>query len=729
MTNLSQINQEVINKLKLGYDQLSPTRKLFFPSGVKNFLEQHTPHYFAVTNQISADELHLFFQALTDSHVAGFSFSCLRLAYDSPLYKALSILKGKQLLTNVYSDLIAGNNNPLQLTKSLVILHDAHLLPVVEISQFAQQLKHTYAPDKVASVLVLLKALELLTLDRALAVIRCHDLDNLLVLIPFLQELKLLSGHRAASNLDQILHSRYLNGLVSALQKMQNKGLLQGDRAQDNFEKALFKYPKGDRQGPCTDRYEFAELTRIIQELANHIEVFDQAGLLSGEQAQNNFDMMTSVKKSNDLIAILRLMNKAGLITPETNQAILDHLLEQSNLGAVYTCIYRMQYNGWLRADTWQLPCIRSLQDIAFDADTAHYLYDIPNHLFTLDHFLAIRALCEQHRADHATGRRHLILYIRREILGIVPGAETTPHVAADINTAQSTHVESVHISVAESARTLKQLYGARANTEKTVHLIHEEIHYWLQKQPDDSAAQSPLTAAKKALQVLRKSSFIEPLSGVSLQELLALTWIAIHDDSKRTGTLDDAQKLFIEGLYECQRGYNLSEEGVDNGKSDLPICHRGSFNKAMEKIRGVHPDVNVIYITPKTINDKFYATVREEAYRYLRTQKICLGEQEFSSLLTDVLQGGVGLIWSQINTIVSERMMDEFGSTLSSGETESRLFRGLLDSAQYITIMPDKVDDSPAPASSSSSAGFFAEEPVRVEPLVEDVKGLSRSF
>jgi hypothetical protein len=43
------------------------------------------------------------------------------------------------------------------------------------------------------------------------------------------------------------------------------------------------------------------------------------------------------------------------------------------------------------------------------------------------------------------------------------------------------------------------------------------------------------------------------------------LAFTAIHDETKRQGTLEDALALFVEGLYEIQRGDNLNEDGIDN--------------------------------------------------------------------------------------------------------------------------------------------------------------------
>ncbi len=111
---------------------------------------------------------------------------------------------------------------------------------------------------------------------------------------------------------------------------------------------------------------------------------------------------------------------------------------------------------------------------------------------------------------------------------------------------------------------------------------------------------------------------YTDPTSGVNTRELLALSWLAVNDDGVRTGSFDDAKNQFIEGLYEIQRGYNLSEAGVDLHGSDVFICSGGTFNKLLEKLSGVHPDVTIEFITPELAALKLPIIVKEEVVSYL---------------------------------------------------------------------------------------------------------------
>ena len=47
-------------------------------------------------------------------------------------------------------------------------------------------------------------------------------------------------------------------------------------------------------------------------------------------------------------------------------------------------------------------------------------------------------------------------------------------------------------------------------------------------------------------------------------------------------------QRLLGGIVYETQRGYNLSEEGIDDEQlEDLPICPAGAMNKLIERFSG----------------------------------------------------------------------------------------------------------------------------------------------
>lgn len=184
--------------------------------------------------------------------------------------------------------------------------------------------------------------------------------------------------------------------------------------------------------------------------------------------------------------------------------------------------------------------------------------------------------------------------------------------------------------------------------------------------------------------------TFTDAGSDISLRELLALTFLAIHDDEERIGTVEYAKTQFVEGLCEIQRGYNLSEAGVDQGGEDQFICSAGSFNKLIEKLQGIHPDCQIRFITTKTASFKLPIVVREEAMRYMKSlanPNTVEELQAFTRLISQVKEDGVEVVWDQIKGKVADRMFDEFGSLYR--DREDRSFTGLIESGEYVEL-PD---------------------------------------
>ncbi len=232
------------------------------------------------------------------------------------------------------------------------------------------------------------------------------------------------------------------------------------------------------------------------------------------------------------------------------------------------------------------------------------------------------------------------------------------------INGAQNTHTASVHQSVSESASRLLNLYESGINGAGLEKTIEKEQNY-INSLSDDSPKNR---AAKRGFSRIVAIDYIftDLLSEVSIRQLLALTFLAIHDDEKRVGSLEDAKMQFVEALYEIQRGYNLSETGIDDQKDkDEYICSAGTFNKLIEKLQGIHPDCRILYITIATASLKLPIVVREESMRYLATfVKSHMAEKllTFNCLMVQIKKEGVEVIWEHIKNNVSTCMFDEFG-------------------------------------------------------------------
>lgn len=172
------------------------------------------------------------------------------------------------------------------------------------------------------------------------------------------------------------------------------------------------------------------------------------------------------------------------------------------------------------------------------------------------------------------------------------------------------------------------------------------------------------------------------------LHNKIALSWLAIHDDSQRIGTLEDAQKQFCAGLYEIQREYNLSETGVDLGGDDLSACSGGTFNKLMEKLVNIHPDVDIKFITLETAVCKMKIVIKESVEQYLskRANTLTLNDfLNFTSQLKQLEQDGIEIIWDDIQDNVATRIFEEFHSLFDN--KESARFTDFINVGQYLEI------------------------------------------
>ncbi|MES2142621.1 MAG: hypothetical protein V4471_07075 [Pseudomonadota bacterium] len=258
----------------------------------------------------------------------------------------------------------------------------------------------------------------------------------------------------------------------------------------------------------------------------------------------------------------------------------------------------------------------------------------------------------------------------------------------AVINDNQSTHRASVHQSVSESATRLANRYPSIISDKTRLKEIIEWIEGYVNNLPDNFERNKAKAAKNCIVRITNSYTFIEPISKVSIQELLALFWSAIHDDANRVGSLEDAKKQLIDGLYEIQRGDNLSDTGVDLGGFDRPICPAGTFNKLIEKLQGIHPDCEIQFITNEIFSLKLRIVTCEEAMRYLEASANPNTAEElsiFTRLMAQIQKEGVGVIWDHIQANITNRMTDEFGSFYE----DKSFFMALIEAGQYANL-PD---------------------------------------
>jgi hypothetical protein len=510
--------------------------------------------------------------------------------------------------------------------------------------------------------------------------------------------------------LEAFLESQLLSGAY----ELNCVGLLTGDSAQANFNAVA------GHQNPRLLVVALAMLNRV--------------GLLTGDLAQANRDAVARHQEPFLVAEVLGVLNRAGLLTGAAAQPNFNAFERQRDPRAVASTLGFLSYAGLLTGDAAQanFNTLILYSDILFHNVTPGLWSRIPSHLFTPARFTALMEICREHTDNPAAGRALVIAYINREILGInEPAAAEIPR----INAGQSTHTASVHQTVSESATRLMLSYGSEISDDNLDEKI-KELSTWLNAQPDLSLK---VRKAKSCLQRLTAPdySFTDPSSQVSMKQLLALFWLAIHDDTRLIGTLDDAKLRLIEGLYEIQREYNFSENGEDNGAGrDIPCCAAGAFNKMIEKGQGVHPDMVINFISIAGFSLKLPLVVREEAMAYLKSRASSNLGLLLKAIEAEDNANSVGPIWAEIQDLVATRMFEEFGSLFGHDRTRPGFWTAI-GAGEYCDLNPGNLSelsqligkvsrDGGAVTAGAAPDGFFAATP-SPKDMIDDVDDTHR--
>ena len=402
--------------------------------------------------------------------------------------------------------------------------------------------------------------------------------------------------------------------------------------------------------------------------LADALSELKKAHLLT----QENFNAVKEHNSPTSLVNALFALREAHLLTQEYFKVIKEH----GNLVSLSSALIAFDRARLLTSENFER-LIQPQNNILLTLRMGgrNIIWDrIPPHLLTQAVFEElIRRALENPPAE-------IEQYINNLLLDNGAGFND------GFNDGQSTHTASIHHSVSTSATKLWDRYQAKLPKNKV-----EEIITTIKKDIANLSDTLIDKAAKNCIERITKDNYIftDSKSKVTLKQLLALFYLAINDDKTRLGSLEDAKKQFIIGLYEIQRGYNLSAGGLDDKQEDRPICTAGTFNKLMEKLSGVHPDVELLFITKETATLKLPIIIREEVKNYL--QKLSKPETKegfhsFIILLEQLLKEGIEIIWNKIKPKVADRLFDEFKSVYDNNK-ENPDFLGLVDAGQYTQI------------------------------------------
>ncbi len=604
----------------------------------------------------------------------------------NPVALALFLLSRTNLLAGDSAqgnfNAVARHKNPVAVAQALKDLSKANLLAGDSAQGNFNTVARHKNPVEVFGALDILSRANLLAGDSAQdnfnAVARYPNLWVLPRTLYFLNKANLLTGDSAQGNFNAFARHPAVGDLCEVIKDLSIANLLAGDSAQGNFNAYI------THQNPWA--------------VARALGVLSRANLLAGDSGQGNFNTVVRHQIPEYVAEALRLLTNTdfladdseNLMADDSAQDIFNAVTWNRSDVAIYAPIQ-------LFSDASALNKINLSQLIAFtpvllgNERTRECWRRIPLGGFmqpgplTQPRIAAIFNLCRLHQADEANARLAFVDYVDREVLqqDVVRHGAGTPV----INGAQSTHTASVHQSVSQSAINLLRAYGTSISGDRrdaTIQGISDGLAQLPQNTPH-------IDVAIRCLQRLIADDyfFMDSTSEVSTKQLLALAWIAIHDDTKRHGTLEDAKKCLIEGLYEAQRGYNLSEKNVDDGGEDAPICVAGTFNKLIEKLIGIHADVKIIFVTPEMAAVKLPRVFREETVKYLtsHTNPGSLTEYLVAvRIMQQVKSEGAGFIWPEIKERVRRRMFDDFGS-LYRDNNDVR-FLELIEAGIYVDLI-----------------------------------------
>jgi hypothetical protein len=359
------------------------------------------------------------------------------------------------------------------------------------------------------------------------------------------------------------------------------------------------------------------------------LSILRSNGILYGISAKSNFLKLYFHQYPVEFIYSLHCMFAADLIDEENAQRLFDHFSK-------YQQILFSNRHLWLQTDET---------------------------LLRAQHIRNLISICIQFEDEPIRGRDMVEHYLQQFLIE-----------KSDIqifNSAQSTHTTSIHQSVSASAILLKNTYPNFLDPEEMDNILFDIKDYAL-----ELPTQKNFLAIKSCIFRLCSPStqFIDPKSNLTLQQLIVLFWVAIHDKKKRVCSLADGLLAFTEALYEIQREYNLDELGNDLGGDDQPACLSGSFNKLIEKLQGRYPGIELVFISKYSASQKLKILCIEEIEQYITHQRTLYNDNEFSQLILELSTHGIEQIWGNISPNIKNKFFAEFSALFNHDINDTEL-------------------------------------------------------
>ena len=390
------------------------------------------------------------------------------------------------------------------------------------------------------------------------------------------------------------------------------------------------------------------------------LPVFDQLCIKNNSMTHYLEDFLIHPAPYDFISAINFVIEPAGLLTDSNIRLISEH----SGLSE----ILRVLHFKHLLTQSIFLRLIR-FEAIFCSDRLSSLLKRIPNVFINEQLFNQFFRICQENANQPEIGLQRICDYMNYDILRTPRPAPITLD-GINLNTQQSTHTASIHRTVSESAMRLKMRYGKQIDNDLDASLreIEKTIFLLDQNEHNDIIRRCWVRLVNE-----RVFEYVDPMSKVSIAQLIVLFWTAVQDFENRSHNgpesfaqlLDEGKGLFFQALYELQRDGNLDEKSVDDGQEHdrVPSCTSGTFNKFIEKLAGIHKDVEFLMITTEGANFKFQCIVRSHLFEAMK-QRISEAKNQCEKLplplpFDDVMTN----LWPKISRRVADELFDEYQS------------------------------------------------------------------
>ncbi len=244
----------------------------------------------------------------------------------------------------------------------------------------------------------------------------------------------------------------------------------------------------------------------------------------------------------------------------------------------------------------------------------------------------------------------------------------------------QSTHLASVHKSVTQSVKRLQKRYP-NVDVKTALREIEEKIKTAKFKEPQAFYRKAALDSLKR----IKASDWVDSNTGLNLPQVAALMWTATKDQAAYDAVfgksttperdIGDRMTTFVEYLWRAQREYNLDDNSVDNMKPAVEACLPGTFNKIVESLDKLHPDVKII-----RSKEAANALALEEVQKFYHQHHNQKALYDAHNAVEPTVEQSEMI--EAMKKYVKNRLEEEVGETLSPSDLQ-----GILDNIEYINL------------------------------------------